>query len=196
MNNLREWYNGFRAGFYTALIAIGTAFLLITFAFQKCNAQTPCATYLSHPAKGDTIIVPCDSLTLIATPYLRSAIAFERQKNAALVRLNIDKDRAVKELVKTYENQISNYKLQVETLEVAYRKAVDQHRETLYNLRIGTAKIEGTVDGLALQLKSANDARELERNAAKKLLWKRSLTFGGIGVGFGGILTTLIFVAR
>lgn len=176
-----------------AILGIILGSVLAALVASNLNAQT-CDSPPRLLHKNDTVVLKCDSLILIHAGRLRLALNFERNKNAALVRINIDKDRAVKELVKTYENRIANLQKQVETIEGAYQAAIDQHRETLYESRISTAKIEGSLDGLSLQLKAANDARELEQHAAKRLLLKRSLTFGGIGVGVGAILTALILV--
>lgn len=177
------------------LIGLAALFLGALFPLPKCTAQT-CNEPARMIHKGDTVVAACDSLVIIPAHKLRLELNYERSKNASLIRLNTDKDRAVKSLVLTYENQITNYKKQVETLESAYRQAVEQSSKTLYDARIVAAKNEVYIGRIEQDLKAAKDAAELERHAAKQLLWKRSLMFGGIGIGVGGILTALIFVAN
>lgn len=144
--------------------------------------------------KGETLVANCDSLVLIPAGRLRLALNFERNKNAALVRINTDKDKAVKALVTTYENRIANLQKQVETLETSYEVAIDTARRALYDARISTEQIKGTVTLLQYQIKSAVDVAEMERYAAKRLLLKRSLIWGSVGVGIGAIFTTILFL--
>lgn len=165
----------------------------LCFISSQLSAQT-CDVPPRLLRKGDTLVANCDSLIIIPAGRLRLALNFERNKNAALVRINTDKDKAVKALVNAYENRISNLTKQAETIEGAYQAAINQHRETLYESRISTAKIEGTLEGLSLQLKAANDARELEQHTAKRLLLKRSLIWGSVGVGIGAIFTTILIL--
>lgn len=176
-----------------AILGIILGSVLAALVASTLNAQT-CDSPPQLLRKGDTLVSKCDSLILIHAGRLRLALNFERNKNAALVRINTDKDKAVKALVNAYENRISNLQKQVETIEGAYQAAIDQHRETLYESRISTAKIEGSLEGLSLQLKTATDGAEMERYAAKRLLLKRSLIWGSVGVGIGAIFTTILFL--
>lgn len=170
-------------------------FCYLCFILAQLSAQT-CDGPPRLMRKGDTLVANCDSLILIPAGRLRLALNFERNKNAALVRINTDKDKAVKALVNAYENRISNLTKQVETLETGYEAAIDQHRETLYEARISTSKIANSVSQLKIELATAKATAQTEKDDAKTLLWKRSLIWGSVGVGIGGILTTLIFVAR
>ncbi len=166
----------------------------LCFILAQLSAQT-CDSPPRLLRKGDTLVANCDSLILIHAGRLRLALNFERNKNAALVRINTDKDKAVKALVNAYENRISNLQKQVETLETGYEVAIDTARRALYDARISTEQVKGTVTLLQYQIKSAVDGAEMERYAAKRLLLKRSLIWGSVGVGIGSIFTTILFLA-
>ena len=145
------------------VIAIIILLAIAIITVEKCSAQN-CADYLQRaPVKGNTLIVPCDSLIIISKFQLSNAINFERQKNRALVSLSVDKISAVKKLINAYEaqqttlnGQIKAYEIRCDYLEKTYRILVDTTLRYLNQSKESSDKLAVTLKRQQTILKSLN----------------------------------------
>lgn len=187
---------------FLGAITVAILIVLVAIFCQTCTAQT-CGEPARLLRKGDTAVAACDSLILIPANALRLRLNLETKRANELIRISLEKDKAAKLIFGTFEARIANYQKQVEVVEIAYRTLLDTTRQKVFEAKVDIERIRGQVELLKFQLKTANDnlelatkGAELERAAAKGVLWKRSLIWGSVGVGVGGIITTFIFIAK
>lgn len=183
--------------------------LCLLFVGVPCKAQD-CATFVVPVPKGTTVTATCDSLILVSKSLVRSAVTaerqntrFERAKFDAVRRLEIDKDRAVSELVTAFNAQITAKQKLFELadkrnndLESKYLTLLESTNIYLEQSKVHTEAVRNTMRQIEYDV-SEFRKEYVDLQSELRRVSRRNLFVGlGIGIGAGAGIAALIVLAK